>query len=259
MNKISLSIIVLVGNESDLVIDCLKSCNFAGELILVAANSTKPIISLAKKTIKNIKIIETQDEYNKNFSKWRNLGLNQATGSWVLYVDVDERITRDLQQEILHTIKVDDGLTGCYVVPRANYFLGKRVKYGGTYPDYVKRLFNHSLFKGFAGELHEEPVFLGQLNYLKSDLLHYTHRDLKSMLEKTNVWTDMEARLLLRNHHPPVTWWRFFRMVLTKFTQRYIILQMYRDGTIGLISSIFESFDTFIIYAKLWELQLHEA
>jgi len=31
--------------------------------------------------------------------------------------------------------------------------------------------------------------------------------------------------------------------------------QMWRDGTVGWISVIFEMFDTFVIYAKLWERQ----
>lgn len=250
----NLSIIVVAGNEGTMIVDCLKSCSWADEIILVAANSHDRTKILAKKTIPFIKIIKTDDEYNKNFSKWRNLGFKKASNKWILYIDADERITESLKNEILKIISSVSEISH-YAIPRANYFLGKRVKFGGSYPDYVRRLFNKDFFKGFKGILHEEPIISGKIGYLKSDLNHFTHRDLNSMLNKTIAWTDMEAEALFKNNHPPVVWWRFPRMMLTKFWERFIKQQMWRDGIVGWISVIFESFDTFIIYAKLWELQ----
>jgi hypothetical protein len=96
------------------------------------------------------------------------------------------------------------------------------------------------------------------MGYLKHDLLHFTHTDLTSMLQKSIAWTDMEARAIHAGNHPPVVWWRFIRMMLTKIWQRLIREQIWRDGTVGWISLIFETFDTFIIYARLWELQQNE-
>lgn len=254
MKKNSLSIVIIAGNEEKMIVDCLKSCSWANEIILVAANSHDQTKSLAKKTIPTIKIIKTDDEYNKNFSKWRNLGYKKTSNKWILYVDADERITDSLKNEILKIISSSQTFSH-YAIPRANYFLGKRVKFGGSYPDYVKRLFNIDFFDGFEGILHEEPIVKGEIGYTKSHFDHFTHRDLNSMLNKTITWTDMEAEALFNNNHPPVVWWRFLRMMFTKFWERFIKQQMWKDGIIGWISVIFESFDTFIIYAKLWELQ----
>jgi hypothetical protein len=75
------------------------------------------------------------------------------------------------------------------------------------------------------------------------------------MLIKSISWTDTEAKMLLAVNHPPVVWWRILRMMFTKIWERLIRQQMWRDGTVGWISAIFESFDTFMIYARLWELQ----
>jgi len=254
----NLSIIILAGNEEKIIAKCIESCCFASEIILVAANSTDNTKKIAQKIANTkkvkLKIVETQDEYNKNFTKWRNLGYQNATKDWILYIDADEIINNKLKKEIIETIGYPMPHTH-YAIPRANHFLGKRVRYGGTYPDYVKRLFKKDSFAGYRGYLHEEPIVKGKLSYLKNDLLHFTHRDLSSMIQKTNAWTDMEAQALFDNHHPPVYWWRFPRMMLTKFYQRLIKEKMYKDGIVGWISAIFESFDTFIIYAKLWELQ----
>jgi len=251
----NLSIIILAGNEEKMIIDCLKSCNWVEEIIIVAANSTDNTVTLAKKTISSIKIIKTTDEYNKNFSKWRNLGFKNATKDWILYIDADERITKNLKGEIIKKINIENNSISHYAIPRSNHYLGHRVRYGGSYPDYVKRLYCKKYFKGYKGILHEEPLIDGPLEHLKSDLLHYTHQDLKSMVNKTLVWTDMEAQALFQNNHPPVVWWRFIRMMLTKIWERLIIQKMWKDGTVGWISVLFETFDTFLIYARLWEIQ----
>ncbi|MDD4938298.1 MAG: glycosyltransferase family 2 protein [Candidatus Shapirobacteria bacterium] len=255
INKSNLSIIILAGNEEKTIIDCLKSCSWAKEIILVAANSTDNTITLARKTISTIKIIKTNDEYNKNFSKWRNLGFKQTTNKWILYIDSDERITQSLKQEIIKIISTKSIEYSHFAIPRANFYLGKRVKYGGSYPDYVIRLFQKKEFKGYQGILHEQPIVVGKLAYLKSDLLHFTHRDLSSMLQKSLVWTDMEAYALYQSHHPPIVWWRIIRMMFTKIWERLIKQQMWRDKTVGWISVIFETFNSFMIYARLWEIQ----
>jgi len=253
-----ISIIVLAGNEAEMIKDCLISASFANEIILVLANSSDDTKKIALSLKLPLKIIETADEYNRNFSKWRNLGYKAARGDWLLYLDADERITPNLQNEIISTIN-SANLFSYYAIPRANHYLGKRVRYGGSYPDFVKRLYNRKSFSGYQGYLHEEPVVDGEIGYLKNDLLHYTHRDLNLMLQKTLVWTDMEAEALFKANHPPVVWWRFPRMMLTKVWQRLIKQQMWRDGIVGWISVIFESFDTFIIYAKLWEKQVYDS
>lgn len=250
----NLSTIILAGNEEKMIVDCLKSCFFSGEIILVAANSTDNTVQLAQKTYPSIKIVKTNDGYNRNFSKWRNLGLSKATKDWILYIDSDERVTESLQQEIKKTISNKSEFSH-FAIPRANFYLGKRVKYGGSYPDYAIRLFQKQFLKGYQGILHEQPIVDGQISYLKSDLSHFTHRDLSSMLQKTLVWTDMEAKALFESNHPPVVWWRIIRMMLTKIWERLIKQQMWRDKTVGWISVIFETFDTFLIYARLWEIQ----
>ena len=259
--KTNLSIIILAGNEETMIGDCLKSCRWADQIILVAANSTDNTVKIARKIVPTIKIIKTTDEYNKNFSKWRNLGLEATQSKWLLYIDADERVPRQLRDEINNIVIAGSQSTqpsptqSWYVIPRANYYLGRRVKHGGSYPDYVKRLFQTKKLKGWQGDLHEEPIIKGEPGYLKSDLLHYTHRHLASMLKKTNAWTDMEATALFKDGHPPVVWWRIIRMMLTTFFHRLIGQSMWKDGTVGWISVIFETFDTFIIYAKLWQLQ----
>jgi glycosyltransferase involved in cell wall biosynthesis len=253
--KSDLSVIIISGNFQDQILDCLRSVEFASEIILVAANSTDDTKKIALKYDPKIKIIETFDEYNKNFSKWRNLGYKAAKCKWLLYVDTDERVSHDLKVEILSMINATNNPYNHFAIPRQNYYLHHRVEHGGTFPDYVKRLFLRSAFSGYKGILHEEPIIHGETGLLKGYFSHYTHTDIRSMLQKSIVWSDMEAQALYQNKHPTVVWWRIIRMMITKLYERLLKQQMWRDGTVGWISVIFETFNTFMIYARLWELQ----
>lgn len=253
----TLAIIINAGNEEEMIADCLRSVAFADELVFVAANSTDNTLNIAKNLCPQAKFIRVSDSYGQNFAKWHNIGLQNAASDWVLHLDADERITPKLRREIKNTISHPKH--HYYAIPRTNHFLGQRVKYGGTYPDYVKRLFERSRVKGWVGQIHEQPLIEGAIGYLKNDLLHFTHRNLTSMLQKSILWTDVEARALVEANHPPIVWWRIIRMMLTKLWQRLIRQQMWRDGTVGWISVIFEVFDTFLIYARTWELQKNAA
>ena len=251
--KNRLSIIVICGDEPGVIADCLKSCRFADKLILVVNHTTTDqTIKIALKTDPQI-IVCHADKEIIDFSYWRNAGAKLVSSGWILYVDADERVSPQLRAEILTVIKSE--IFTNYDIPRENYFLGHRVRYGGTYPDFVKRLFLKNKFEGYQNALHEQPVINGQSSQLSSALIHLTHRDLSSMLNKSLRWTKIESQMLFDSHHPPVVWWRFPRMMLTKLWERLIVQQMWRDGSVGWISAIFETFDTFIIYARLWELQ----
>lgn len=253
-----LTVIIPVGNEEAMIADCLKSCLFADKIILVRTYSaTDETIRIAKGVAKKI-IVHNALKNIVDFSYWRNEGAKLVKSGWLLYIDADERITPQLQSEIVSVISQKNNLFTNYDIPRANYFLGHRVRYGGTYPDYVKRLFLKSKFTGWVNSLHEQPQVSGPSSTLNSDLIHLTHRSLNTMLTKSLQWTPLEAKMLYDTNHPPVVWWRIIRMMLTKLWERLILQSMWRDGTVGWISALFETFDTFMIYSQLWELQQHD-
>lgn len=253
MKKNKLSIIIIAGNEEKMIKPALESAEFADEIIVVLANSIDNTEKICRQYTK--KIIKTKDEYGKYFAKWRNLGLKKAKSDWLFYLDADERIPIELKKELLRVTSYQLPVANYYAVPRANYYLGKRVKYGGSYPDYVKRLFLRAKLKKWQGGLHEEPIIKGEIGHLKNDLVHYTHRDLTSMLEKTINWSETEAQLLYEAGHPSMVAWRFMSVMFREFWNRGIKKQGFRDGTVGFIEVIYQVFSRFITYARLWEKQ----
>lgn len=243
------SVIIITKNEEKMIKDCLESVKWADEIIIVDSGSKDKTLEIARKYTNKIYT------YKKgSFSDWRNFGLEKAKGEWVLYIDADERITPALRTEIKYKILNIKNINA-YAIPRRNVLLGKEIRYGGWFPDYVKRLFRRDKLLKWKGRLHEEPIFEGELDHLKEPMIHITHRNLSSMIEKTREWSKIEAELLYQAGHPPVTWWRLLRVMLTEFWYRGIKKQGWRDGTVGWIEIFFQMFSRFITYARLWERQ----
>lgn len=272
---IKLSVIILAKNAENLIVDCIESVRFADEILVIDDNSEDRTAEIAKKL--GAKVIE---ESTKSFAEKRNVGLKHATGEWILYIDTDERVSGELSGSIKNVIlgseatpeskkerswsvprfsrkqapfgPLQDDSCVAYKIQRQNFYLGNH-----PWPkiEQLERLFKKSALKGWYGELHESPKVDGKVGLLDGFLLHYTHRDLSSMLEKTIEWSDKEARLRFDTHHPQMTWWRFPRVMLTAFWDSYIKQQGYKAGTMGVIESVYQAFSMFVTYAKLWEMQ----
>ena len=75
------------------------------------------------------------------------------------------------------------------------------------------------------------------------------------MVAKTINWSQIEAELRFKSNHPPMSWWRFIRVIITGFVNSYFIQKGYKAGTAGLVESIYQAFSMFITYARLWEMQ----
>lgn len=254
-----LVVAIIARDAEDLIADAVKSAQFCDQVLVYLDSRTK---DKTKQTAEKhgAKVVINKNTKETDFSRWRNQVLNLINKDWIFYLDADERFTPELKKEILEIINETNGNPkySAYAVPRANYYLGKRVKHGGAWPDYVERLFYKPDLIEWQGQLHERPIYSGELGYLKNPIKHYTHRNLTSMMEKTIKWTKTEADLIYQSGHPPIVGWRIIRMMLTKFWLRVIKQGAWRDGTVGWINSIFEVFNTFIIYARVWSLQQNE-
>lgn len=249
-NNLLLTACVIVKNNQDIIADCLESISFADEVLVIDTGSTDMTIDIAKKSGAKV-IIHTTGSYDV----WRTKGLHAASGTWLLYVDSDERVTPELRKEIQSIIKNISGNITAYAIPRRNYIFGKEFRYGGQRPDYQKRLFITNKLKKWMGKVHEEPVFLGELGHLENSIIHLKHSNLSDMTVKTNNWSEIEAKLMFDAHHPPMNLPRFASAVTREFWDKMIRKQGFRDGPEGIIYSLYQVFSKFVSYAKLWEMQ----
>ncbi len=245
-----LTSIVITKNEAEMIRDCLLSLKFSDEIIVVDTGNSDKTNVIAQHY--KARIIKSS---GSDYSKFRNDGLTAASGDWVLYIDADERVTPLLRKEISETIATSS-LVSAYALLRQNLYLGREMHFGGWGGDYVIRLFQKPKLKHWQNPLHEEPVIEGELGKLIHPLVHISHRDLSSMLDKTLNFTKYEAQLRLNANHPLMVPWRFVRVMASEFWLRFIQLSAWRDGVEGVIDGMFQVFNSFVIYARLWEMQI---
>jgi glycosyltransferase involved in cell wall biosynthesis len=242
-----LSVILITRNEEKNLDACLKSVAFADEIILVDSGSvdTTPDIAGAY----GARVIETEW---RGYAATRQIGLDAATGDWVLWIDADERVTPELAEEIREIITGAGELAGYYVARKA-IFLGRWIKRCGWYPGYVLRLFRRTSARFSDDLVHERVEVIGRTGYLKHPLTHYTDPDLEHYLNKFNVYTSLAARQLVQEGRP-------FRLTdllirpIFAFIKMYVLKRGFLDGMPGLILCVLSGCYVFAKYAKLWHL-----
>lgn len=243
-----LTVVVLTRNEELCIADCLESIKgFADEILVVDDGSEDRTVELAKKM--GAKVLTHK---LVSFSDKRNFAMDNSSGNWVLYLDADERATdafKNEVREVLNGFKEEDGVGG-YFIRRNNFYYGQE----WNFIDKMHRLFYKKKFKKWKGEVHETAEIDGRFGEIESPVIHDT-RSIERMVEKTNSWSEIEADLRFKTHHPKMTTLRFVKVMITGFTQSYFRQNGYKNGTAGVIEGIYQAFSLFITYAKLWERQ----
>ena len=242
-----ISVLIITKNDGNVIGECIKSVkDLADEIIVVDGGSQDNTIEISEKL--GAKVVKNTF---KNFSDQRNLAKEVAKSDWIFYIDSDERATPEFIKDVRSRIyDVGNYIAGFYVW-RKTFYLGR----DWGFSDKVERIFRKDKLKGWHGVVHETPEFEGTLETISEPILHYTHRSLEQMVEKTNEWSGYEAELRAKVNHPKMNLFRFARVMVSGFLRSYISEKGYKNGTAGLIESIYQAFSMFITYAKLWEKQ----
>jgi len=95
-----LSVIIITRNESHNLPDCIRSVAFADEIIVVDSSSTDGTQQIARDM--GAILVETMQW--PGFGPQKNLAMSKARFEWVLSIDADERVTPQLQAEILSSL-----------------------------------------------------------------------------------------------------------------------------------------------------------
>lgn len=242
-----LSVIILVRNEADKLDKCLECLQFADEIIVIDNESVDDSVSLATKRGARVFSFKGTD-----FSAMRNLGAKYSRNNWLLYIDADEVVSKSLADEIKTS---PTGIYSAFSIIRRNYYFHKL----WPFEEKMVRLIRKDMLVKWQGQVHESAVVKGKIGSLKNPLLHYTHDNLKIMVEKTNLWSEIEADLRIKSGHPQITWWRLLRVMITGFWDSFVTRKGFKAGAIGFIESIYQSFSMFITFAKLWEKQIKKS
>ena len=194
------SVVIITFNEETNIGRTLASvqplvADGKGEIIIVDSGSTDRTIEIAKSFGSKVFVEEW-----KGFAAQKNSAIDKATGGWILSLDADEELERDLALEIValfpstrpnHTELLErarqsrylatrksfqeleklakkkgmseDGVFAAFTgfwIPRKNEFLGRWIRHGGFWPDPKLRLFKKGMARFEERLVHEDAKLI---------------------------------------------------------------------------------------------------
>lgn len=247
----SLSVGVIAKNEERNIADCLKTVEWADEIVVLDDYSTDKTIEIAKRFTDKIYKRKMDME-----GAHRNYLYSLCSNEWVLTLDADERVTPELKEEIRKTLDEEKERPrhNAYSIPIKTY-IGKRwAKYAGWYPAQKVRLFRKEKFRyDDSQQVHPRTFLDGKIGFLKGDIVHYAYRDLSDLFRNVNEQTTLQA-IEWRREGKKFSYFTLFRTTIDRFIRKYFFKGGIRGGLLGFILSLADSAYQFQSYAKLWEL-----
>jgi glycosyltransferase involved in cell wall biosynthesis len=241
-----LSVTVIAWNEEERLRACLESVAWADEIVVVDAESTDKTTSLAREFTDKVCVRAWP-----GFGVQKNFALEQATGTWVLSLDADERVTAELADRIRIILR-ENGPADGYLIPRRNLFWGAWVRHGGLYPDYQLRLFRRGAGRFVEDAVHESVRVEGRVEALAEPLLHQSYRDLEDFVRRSNRYSTLAASDWLRRGRR-VSVPALIMKPLGRFLSMYIVRRGFLDGWRGLVLAVLYAEYVFLRMAKAWE------
>ncbi len=278
-----LSIVIITFNEEENLPRTLKSVeglvrDLGGEIIVVDSGSTDRTVEIAKSFGAKVFVEEW-----KGFAAQKNSAIDKASGDWVLSLDADEEVTRELASEVVSvlSVKTDSNLhkvgPGAYdawinrstnevvvtyedqregplagaMIPRKNMFLGRWIRRGGFYPDRKLRFFRRNLAHFENRKVHEDAHTDGFTVYFENALIHHAYPTLSSYIEHMNRYSSLGAEMAGPRGFSLIN--IYIRPQLT-FVYNYFLRLGFLDGREGLLLHLYHAVYVSWKYAKAWEL-----
>src|SRR5436190_10288427 len=187
---VKLTAIVITKNEAHNIAGCLDSLAFCDERIVVDSGSTDETVRLAEG--KGARV--TQHAF-EGFGAQKNVALSLAQGEWVLSLDADERVSKELADEIIKA--ATHPAADCYEMPRLSSFCGRPMRHSGWFPDYVLRLFRRGKARFSDDLVHERVIYAGRVMRLEHPLIHHPVLRLEDALSRMDGFSTAGAEVLV--------------------------------------------------------------
>ncbi len=236
-----LSVLVVVHNEAAQLADCLKTLDFADELVVVLDKCTDGSKAIAEHFA--ARLVEGAWEIE---GQRRNLGIDACRGRWILEVDADERATPELGHEIRTVIGERNGATsavpsdGYFLLPFDNYIGERLVRHGwgGSWGvSAAPRLFAKGAKRWGDQRIHPSLSLNGPRRWLSTPIRHNVDRDISDMLQRLDRYStaraaDLRAAGDIGNLASNI------RRIFSRFGKCYISRKGYREGAYGFLIAL---------------------
>jgi glycosyltransferase involved in cell wall biosynthesis len=197
-----ISAYIIAFNESKNIKDCINSLSFCDEIVVIDSNSSDDTCLIAKKM--GAKIIE---QPFLGFGAQKQFGSSMCKYNWVLNLDGDERISKELKKSILEikNNKQHNKHIKAYKMCRANFIGTTQIKHSGWYKDIKIRLFDKRVF-GWNNALVHEKIFslntkykISKIPLINKDILHYAYKNIQHYTQTMDKYSSLGSKTLFNN------------------------------------------------------------
>lgn len=245
----TISVVLATYNEEKNLPECLESVkDLADEIIVVDGTSKDKTVEVAKNFNAKVSVVKNLQNFHIN----KQRAIDMATCSWILQLDADERVSKNLALEIKSVISSPD--YNGYWMPRKNWFLGRFLMKGGQYPDYTLRLYRKGKGRLPQKDVHEQAIVDGEVGYLKNPLVHMADPEFGRYFNRWMRYTSFIARQLkeegVRWYNPITAIKYLFILPVWWFLLTYIRHKGFMDSWQGFVFSLFSSLRFPVSYIK---------
>jgi glycosyltransferase involved in cell wall biosynthesis len=245
----NISVLIITLNEEKQMKALLADLGFADEIIVVDSFSSDNTEAICK-SFENVKFIQNKF---KNYSDQRNFAILQAKNDWVLFLDADERLTPELKNEILVTVKNNETYAA-FLFSRTFMFENKVLNFSGNQNDKIFRLFNKKQAEYISDRLiHEKLKVDGKIGVLKNKLIHYSYANYDSYKSKIIRYGKFKAQEKFIRKQKSSDLLHLFHPIYN-FSYNYIIRLGFLDGKKGVLICYLNAYCIHIRYQELEQL-----
>ncbi len=248
MSKISA--VIVAHNEEKKIEACLKSLNFVDEIVVVLDKCTDGTKEIVQKYTNKI----VEGSWNIEGAR-RNVAVNSASGDWILEIDADERISKELSEEILQITK--NSKPCAFIVPIANYIGTRYVKYGWlrTLGVLERQTMHYKGLKNYHEdkEIHPTADLKAEIKYLKNPITHLVDDDIADLLARFNRYTTWRSKDIITSNAIEEGFIKKVATLKLRFFKSFIVKKGYKEGWLGFLLAILAATYPIVSYLKAKE------
>jgi glycosyltransferase involved in cell wall biosynthesis len=241
------------------VIVCKDEEDEIGRTLQSLAGLTDDIVVLDNGSTDNTKNIvrelgaRLEEESWEGFGKTKNKATRFAKYDWILNLDADESIDKELKNALLNLPLQDDDEV--FEIKFKNFFGYTYLRFGEWGSDRHIRLFNRRNVNWNEAIVHEGLIFAPgiRIKKLKGFVLHYTVKNKAEFAAKMQKYGLLNAEKYAREGKRS-SWLRIYLAPVFTFLKYYVFQLGFLDGRAGFICAKMSSYYTHIKYARLMEL-----
>jgi Glycosyl transferase family 2 len=273
---VTLSVVIITYNEEGNIGRTLESVqplvrDGKGEIIVVDSGSADRTLEIARSFGAKVFV-----EPWKGYAAQKNSAIEKASGEWILSLDADEEVERELAMAIAgdppgvqagsrewcltmggrpQDLNLAPGEPVGFWVARRNFFLGRWIKHGGFWPDRKLRLFRRGCGKFEERAVHETLKIGGHTRKLMAGaLLHHSYPTLSDYIDHMNRYSCLGAQMATSDGPGGFSILNIVARPALTFTYNYFFRLGFLDGREGLLLHLYHAAYVSWKYAKAWEM-----